>query len=373
MLTPTAGGPGIVTIPDRVTDQEGRDWTVTRAWPGADGAVTFEASSPDSPHVRGGHTVAEGAVLAPLGSDPRLPGLAGPAATGTVVVHRPGRRAVVRTGDGSRYVKVVRPGRAPAVLAAAEAGTAFTAGFNVAEVLGGTGDTVQFQALRGRTLHDLGSDTALDAGGWDALWAEWATAWTTAIGADATAGPAAVGRSHPAAAETDVVRTWTAHAQRLLGRGDRARALGEIADRVNDLLTGTPGDPLVASHRDLHDKQLLWHPDDGFGILDLDTISRAEAALDLGNLTAHLHLRRRQGLWDATTAGRAIDVVRRVADGLDVNPERLHAYDTAARFRISCVYAYRPRWAALAGRLQQDLADELRVEREGTQMRTLSS
>jgi hypothetical protein len=354
-------------IPDRVADQDGRSWTVTRAWPGADGTVTFEASSPDSPHVRGGHlSIAEGAILAPLGSDPRLPGLVGHAAAGTIVVHRPGRRAVVRTADGSRFVKVVRQGRAGAVRAAADAGSAFAAGFRVAKVLGGTADSVQFQALRGRTLHDLGSDPSVGAGIWDALWADWAVAWTTVIAADGgptadstTGAGAAPARVHSAEAEAAVVRTWCAHAQRLLGPGARATAVGESAERVSTLLTGTAGDRLVTSHRDLHDKQLLWHPGDGLGLLDLDTATRAEAALDLGNLTAHLHLRHRQGLWDAARTRGAVDIVQQVANRLSVSPERLYAYDAAARFRISCVYAYRPRWAGLACLLRQELAEEL--------------
>jgi hypothetical protein len=367
MLTTATGPADNLTVPDRVTDHEGRVWTVTRAWPGAVGTVTFEASSADSRHVRGGSlNVADGAVLAPLGSDPRLPALAVAAAAGAMVVHRPGKRAVVRSSDGRRYVKVVRPGRAPAVLAAADAGSAFGAGFRVPAVLGGTSDTVDFQALRGRTLHDLGSDATISAGTWNALWAEWATGWAAVIGAGsipargrAASDRAAPDRVHSAEAEANVVRTWTGHAQRLLGPGAASQTIGESASRVTALLTGTTGDRLVPSHRDLHDKQVLWHPSDGLGLLDLDTATRAEAALDLGNLTAHLHLRHRQGLWDAGKARSAIEVVHRASDRLGVSPHRLHAYDVAARFRISCVYAYRPRWSALAGRLQRELADEL--------------
>ncbi|TFD48944.1 hypothetical protein E3T55_12960 [Cryobacterium frigoriphilum] len=371
MLSPAAGaaaesGAGPM-IPEQVTDRQGLTWTLTRAWPSADGSVTFEAASPQSPHVRGGRlTDADGVTLAPVGSDARLPELAGYAATGTVVVHRPGRRAVVRTNDGSRFIKVVRPGRAESVLDAAGRADEFARAFRVPAVLADTGGSVHFAALRGRTVHDLGADRSLAPPAWAGLWAEWATAWTAVIGAapaaasvNASAARNNPSRFHSAEAEVDVVQTWTGHAQRLLGPGAAATQLTETAERVSALLTDTAADPLVSTHRDLHDKQLLWHPRDGLSLLDLDTATRGEAALDLGNMAAHVLLRQRQGLWSAATAGTAEAAVRHTAARLGVNPERLHAYEMAARFRITCVYAYRPRWAALAGRLQSELRHQL--------------
>lgn len=357
MLNLAAAGSG-PTIPAEVEDGDGRTWTIARAWPGADGSVTFEAASRLSPHVRGGRiTDSGGPVLAPLGSDSRLPELAGVAATGTVVVHRPGRRAVVRTADGTRFVKVVRPGRAEGVLQASDRAGAFATGFRVAAVLDGTPGTVHCAALRGRTLHDLGADRTVGSSAWEGLWDEWATAWTAVIGA--SAGDSNPGRAHPAVAEVDVVRTWSGHAQRMQGSTALAAELEETAGRVTELLTSGVADSLVPSHRDLHDKQLLWHRGDGFGLLDLDTATHGEAALDLGNLSAHVLLRQRQGLWPAAKTRTARAAVLDVAARLDVSPERLHAYETAARFRISCVYAYRPRWAALAGRLRSELRQEL--------------
>ena len=350
-------------LPSRVADETGALWTITRAWPGRDSTVTFEASSPRSPHVRGGSSSAEtGIALAPLAHDSRLPALERLAAEGDVVVHRPGRRAVVRHSDGTRFTKVVRPGRAGAVLDSARQGELFAVAFRVPAILDSSADSVQFEAISGRTLLAFGADPSVDAASWARAWAAWSTAWTTTIGnpprASATL-PTGTAPVHTAGHEAEVVRTWAAHAVRLVPSTTEAGLLGDCADRVAELLLRSAADPLVTSHRDLHDKQLLWHPADGLGLLDFDTATRAEAALDLGNLAAHLRLRRRQGLWDAARTNAALAVVRQAAETLGVDGRRLRAYETAARFRISCVYAYRPRWTDLARQLQQELVREL--------------
>ena len=355
-------------LPACVADETGAPWTITRAWPGRDNSVSFEASSPRTAHVRGGSSsAATGVTLAPLAHDARLPGLAPLTADGTVVVHRPGRRAVVRTTDGSRFIKVVRPGKAGAVVEAARRGAHFAAAFRIPAVLQSSAESVQFEAISGRTLYSLGADPLVDAAAWARAWAAWSTAWSTTIAASGgivtpatallPAGP--LPGSHTAEAEVDVVRTWAAHAARLERSSTAATLLSDTAERVADRLLHSAADPLVPSHRDLHDKQVLWHRVDGLGLLDLDTATHAEAALDLGNLAAHLQLRRRQGLWDAARTGTALAMVRQAADRLGVDQRRLSAYETAARFRISCVYAYRPRWSALAAQLQRELAQEL--------------
>jgi hypothetical protein len=362
---PTRSTRGIPTV---VTDETGDPCTITRAWPGGGGNVTFEAVSPRSPHVRGGGIAPDGtAVLAPFLADPKLPALAKAAALGTVVVHRPARRAVIRMSDGSRFIKVVREGKAQAVVQAAARGTAFAGVFRLPAIVDSTRDTVHFEAVRGRTVHDLGADTTIGSGEWDTLWSEWASAWSAAAGASASttadASMASSGAScltspsHPPQAEVHTVRTWAAHARWMAPTPAAAELITKTADRVVDLILGSEPDPLVASHRDLHDKQMLWYPGDRLGLLDLDTATRAEAALDLGNLTAHLVLRHRQGLWSAARTASAVDVVRTVAVDLGVSPVRFAAYERAAAFRIACVYAFRPRWAAMASEMQAELGD----------------
>jgi hypothetical protein len=354
-------------IPAHVLDDTGASWTVTRAWPGADGAATFEATSPASPHVRGGRITASGALLAPLATDPRLPALAELAALGTVVVHRPGRRAVIRTADGTRFIKVVRPGRAYAVVDAAGRGVAFRPAFRVPDVVVSTPDAVHYEAVSGRTLHSIGADPTVSEDIWSGVWAAWATAWCATMGDTRASvavrqGSAVSSADHTAEAEAEVVRTWAAHAQTLPMPAAERLGLVEVAARVEaKLLTGA-ADPLVMSHRDLHDKQVLWDAQDGLALLDLDTVTRAEAALDLGNLAAHLEWRRQQGLWSATRTKMALHAVDAVADTLGVSPQRFAVYKASAQFRIACVYAFRPRWAELA----RDTRLDLMVQSAGT-------
>ena len=106
---------------------------------------------------------------------------------------------------------------------------------------------------------------------------------------------------------------------------------------------GSRGRPVteVPSHRDLHDKQVLW---DGRtpGLLDLDTAARAEAALDVGNLLAHLELRALAGSLPAEAARAAAGYLRDAVEHLPTTPERTEVYTRSARLRLACVYAFRP-------------------------------
>ena len=99
-------------------------------------------------------------------------------------------------------------------------------------------------------------------------------------------------------------------------------------------------------HRDLHDKQVVVGAH--IGLLDLDTLAVGERALDLANALAHLELRVDQGLMTAAAAR----VARRAfLEGADPDPEtreRIPAHLGVARLRLAGVYAFRPRWRALA-------------------------
>ncbi|MDY0913118.1 hypothetical protein [Rathayibacter festucae] len=329
-------------------------WTVTRAWPSRDGA-DLEARSAGSAEVRAGRWTPErGVELLPAGTDRRLPALAHARREGAVIVHRPGRRAVVRAADGGSFLKVLRPQAAPAVLAAHRSAGAFAAGFALPRVLERPDDPeglVRFSALPGRTVLEVGSDPRTTAEQWSALWERWAEGWALL-----PAAPAEL-PEHGPEAEAAVVERWAAHAAPLLLPGLRAEVLA-AAERVGESLLAGPVEPLVLAHRDLHDKQLLV-ADGRLALLDLDTAARAEAALDLGNLRAHLRLRSAQGLLPADLAARATAVVDRAAEHAGASPGRLAASETAARFRLGCLYLFRPAWRAPAARSLARLSERI--------------
>lgn len=329
-------------VPAEVVDG-GVLWRVTRAWPGP-GGTDVEARADGGAEVRAGRWTAEGGVrLLPIGVDDRLPALGAARSEGAVIVHRPGRRAVVRTTDGSSFLKVLRPRSAPAVVAAHELSRGFSDGFAVPTVRRRAEDPaglVRFGALPGRTLLELGSDAAADVASWSCAWELWAEGWSR------LPPPHPDLPVHGPEAEAAVVDVWARHAAALLP-GEAADALGAASATLAGCLVDEPRGPLVLAHRDLHDKQILVS-DRGLALLDLDTAARAEAALDLGNLRAHLRLRVAQGLLPAGSAAVATSAVDRAAERAGVAPDRLELYDRAASLRLACLYLFRPPWRELS-------------------------
>lgn len=321
---------------------------ITRAWPqGADAAagLLVEAEGPDG-SVRAG-TWRDGTLeLLPAGSDPKLSSLASLAADGTVVSHRYRRRAVVRVeGDtGAEFVKVVREGRSTSILAGIERAQAFGAGFRMPEVLGSTPGTVRFSGLPGRNLHDADAFTP----------EEWLSAWEQVgqalVRTHETPGDGLADMAgHGIDDEIGVLEMWR----------DRAAPWvtdpAGIADLVDDAaaaLWPLDGHDWVPTHRDLHDKQLLWDANSGPGLLDVDTACLAHPALDLGNLRAHARWRVLQGVWTPQAAGVVRDCVDSTAAALGVDDAAVAAFEQATLVRICCVYAFRPAYAGTARNLQ---------------------
>ncbi|VAX39670.1 hypothetical protein MNBD_PLANCTO03-2169, partial [hydrothermal vent metagenome] len=104
-------------------------------------------------------------------------------------------------------------------------------------------------------------------------------------------------------------------------------------------------------HRDFYDKQLVIDNCDRPGLLDFDTLSTGEPALDLANMLGHLELRVLQGLCSHTTAAEA---ARAFLDGYaadEATQARTRAYLDATRLRLAILYAFWPKWAALSPRL----------------------
>lgn len=319
---------------------DGHDWSIERIWPprSGDPRLPLEARSRGS--IRGGYADPGGEVsLVAPGADDALPALSQVARYGRVVAHRPGRRAVVRLNAGQGYAKIVRPGRAQSVREAHERGRGFASGFAVPKLVPHRfpdDQVVCFDALPGRSLGALGADPRLSETDWTAVWEAFEHAWLLAMTAASPTGLPA----HDIDDERDVLRTWARHATAQFGGGTQ---ILDMAERVGARLSAAGGASALA-HRDLHDGQLLWDPTHGIGLIDLDTCVRADPALDLGNLAAHADFAVAQERWSPARAQTALVSVVRTAVALGIDVERLDAWRGAARFRVACVNALRPRW-----------------------------
>lgn len=336
----------MLSVPARLT-LDGESWEVARAWPDGD-RVAVELTGPRG--IRAGWIGASGPHIQPVGADPRLQPLAHLARDHQVISHRPGRRAVVRSADGSRFVKVVRAGKAEAILRGIQLATAFAGPFRTPQVLAADAHSVTFAALPGVSLHH--------AAGFEPV--TWALAWESVLQAWETGAraPASLTRCHDAAAEAGVLHQWAGRSALVLAAAP-ARAAIDLASAAAEALLALPDVRQVPTHRDLHDKQVLWDPELGPALLDVDTAAAADPALDLGNLRAHAHWRERQGLWKADAAEVVAAAVDRAAERIAVPRSALAAYELSALTRLSLVYAFRPRWAARAADLRAALHSSL--------------
>lgn len=300
------------------------------------------------------------------GADRRLRALPELAAGGELVVHRPERRAVVRTVGGGRaggpsagrrapavaYTKVVRP-RRTADLVRRMRVAAQVPGLRVPEVVAVDEErgTVRLGTLPGRTLHDLLATDGGSAGG--------ARPTHEQVGGPAPETVREVGRCVRVLHE-GAVAVGSHVPEHDLGSEVRAAlAIVELA-RVHGVLTPREGAELerrasgaarrVAAagpparallHRDLHDKQVLVEAGE-VGLLDVDGLALGDPALDLGNLLAHLDLRVAQG-W--TTSSAAVAVEEALLEGYAPAGGLLRAaagYRELTGARLRALYAFRP-------------------------------
>ena len=290
-----------------------------------------------------------GVLLQHAGADRRMPALAGLAAKGELLVHRPERRAVVHLDDagGDRYAKVVRPGRLERLVSAgalAEASGAFATP-RLLDTDDDAGVTVS-AALPGRSLFEL-LDSPRLAPAMSAAGAALAAFHGTEV-AEVTL------PRHTAADEIAVVTTWLGHCRTFAP--DAAEAVAPHLETLRQAMGRGPTTSLALAHRDCYDKQLLDTGDGCPGMVDVDTLALAEPSLDLANVLVHLELRVAQGMLDenrgqeaaaALVAGYRPDAAVR---------ERVAAYATASRLRLACLYALRPAWRGLISSLLERVA-----------------
>lgn len=323
--------------PREVRDEHGR-WSVRRAWPSSNGC-DLEVVHADG-RLRAGRLRDGRVELLPDGRDKHLPALEAAWSTGTAVSWRRGRRVVLRSYDGSGYLKVVRAESLAAITRAHDRAESFRGGFVTPDVtLLDAAGCVHLSRVAGRTLHDLGADPDTPDAVVQAAWNGWARGWERVLAAPV----AAVAAPHTAADEAAILLRWRDHA---LGAGVEP-AVAAAFDRAAGALTTDVGEASAPAHRDLHDKQVLWDGDRA-GLIDLDTAARAEPALDLANLRAHVAWRRGQGRLSPSRARGALGAIERVAARSHVDPARIAAYEASTRLRLGAVYLFRPVWRARA-------------------------
>lgn len=334
--------------------RRGRDVVGARWWP--DERQAHEAAR----RYAGTSAVLVGQALVHTGgADRRLPHLAADlAAPGARLVgHRPERRAVVARTDGT-WVKHVRTGRGSLVAdGLARAGAALAGVARVPRVLGDekTADVVVLEGLSGRTLLELTADPRTTDVELTAAWRA-AGAVSAALAAAPTDGlPHWTLADEVAATARWVTPDWPAAGGGHAAYDVARRALEVTAGRAAAL----PDLPAVPTHRDLHDQQVLW---DGqaAALLDCDTLAAADPALDPANVLVHLRLRVLQGL---VSAGRGDAAARAYLAGLGPDARtthRLAVLETLTCLRLAGLYAWRPRWSAVAPALLAGLSPSAR-------------
>lgn len=337
----------------RVGDTE---WNIQRAWPSKDPndpLLAVEARS--GGEIRAGWWDFQQLRLMDNGEDPKLKTLAQWAQRGTVVSHRPAKRAVVHVSQDNSYVKVVKKGKAAGILDGIQRARAFSGPFLTPDVLQHSDSEVTFSEVNGVGLHDA---AALPDSLWDTAWGDVLSAWFEAVTRSASAEDLASGGTadvHSAEDEAQVLMSWSRAVSRYI---EDTISTARAARRLSERLKSLPAARLRVSHRDFHDKQLLWSPQQP-GLLDVDTACLADPAVDLGNLRAHAQLRQRQDVWNAQQAAVVVDHIDHTAQAVGVSEENLATYEQAALLRLGCVYAVRPQYAELAQQLRADVSSAL--------------
>ena len=108
-----------------------------------------------------------------------------------------------------------------------------------------------------------------------------------------------------------------------------------------DQLPPLPSAPVVCSHGDLHDKNIITAPRH-IGIIDLDSTARRPAEDDLANLGVHLELRALQaGHPPIVGQRRSAHLVESYAVHRPIHKARFAAMRRHVWFRLACVYTFR--------------------------------
>lgn len=362
------------------SDATGTTWQVHRSWHDKEpGDYLLEVTAEGRVGVRGGR-LRQGFFELMPDDDPRLPALQAEAQHGVLIGYRPLMRAIIRAKD--RYIKVFRAGSAvvPGERCAQMDALLDSGAFTAPKVMERSEDVIVFEALPGRTLGELGADDAtVSEEAFAAAWGEWSRAWVSQLSAPSDAKRrCALGRLpvHGPEAEAEDVQRWL---QRWLRHTEdmpelsrwRSSLRAKAADVTEKLFQSAP-DPLVWSHGDLHDKQIVvGDAGSPLGLLDFDDSALAEAARDLAILDARLDLRRRQHRMSPARYVTAHRQVLAVAGHLQVSLERFDAYIDACWLRLAC--ASLPSRAALAISVLDERAERHRAPHSAESVRVAAA
>lgn len=273
------------------------------------------------------------------GADDKMPALATwlmlPDAA--LLVHRPTRRAVLRATykQHTAYVKIVPSKSFGAMLDAALRVTHLASqNLSVPTLLhhehSPGGGAVVWSPLSGTSVHDLLRTDSYHA-------AMCATGLALA----------ALHRTHmelpvphfSVQNSLDELRRWADRTSAF--DAELSRQVLASMDKPARALAESPESQRALIHRDFHDKQVFVTVDGHPGMLDFDTLSLGDPALDLGNMLAHLDLRREQGRLTHDAAATAQHEFLGAYAPTEEERTRARSYQSLTLLRLACVYAFR--------------------------------
>ena len=155
-----------------------------------------------------------------------------------------------------------------------------------------------------------------------------APSWIAGLHASA---PPETERRHGPAEEAAVVSDWLRSARTHMPRS--AAAIDGHAPPVLAGLAALAPVPERPLHRDLHDKQVLVTRKGRVGIVDFDSLTQGDVAVDVANLLVHLELRRYER--------RRVDGCWMIDDEVTRVIERLLAWSYEDRVANACIGAER--------------------------------
>ncbi len=149
--------------------------------------------------------------------------------------------------------------------------------------------------------------------------------------------------THGLEEERRVLDRWLQHATAFgVDLGDLPEIVERACRRLRELALVTS----TTIHRDFHERQVLVHiePDapPRLGVIDFDTLSIGDPALDLGNMLAHLSAAGERDQASADFIARLGDALLRGYQADHETHDRVLAWEALSLARVRCIQAFRP-------------------------------